>query len=104
MKISKQNTNKYLRLNKWEIEIIKREIEKNFGKCDIYIFGSQTDIKKTGGDVDIYVISSKKIDIKTKLLTKIKLQDYLLKKIDIIISENQNREIEKEAKKGIKIN
>ena len=94
---------KSLRLNKEEIKIIKDIINKNFGKSEIYIFGSQINPNKLGGDIDIYVITSKKIDLKTKLLTKILLQDKLLKKVDIIISTDKTKEIEKEAIKGIKI-
>ncbi len=94
---------KSLRLSKEEIKIIKDIIFKEFGECEIYIFGSQTNLQKQGGDIDIYVISNKKIDLKTKLLTKSFLQDKLLKKVDIIISTNKNRAIEKEAIKGIKI-
>ena len=94
---------KSLRLNKEEIKIIKETIYKEFGEGEIYIFGSQTNLNKKGGDIDIYVVPNKKIDLKTKLLTKIKLQDTLLKKVDIIISTDKNRPIEKEAIKDIKI-
>jgi len=94
---------KSLRLNNEEIKIIKEIINKNFKDSEIYIFGSQTNLKKQGGDIDIYIITPKKTTLKTKLLTKIEIQDRLLKKVDIIISTNKNREIEKEALKGIKI-
>ena len=94
---------KSIRLDKKEIDFIKQMIQKDFGECEIYIFGSQTNLKKKGGDIDIYVISPKQIDFKTKIYTKIKLQDELLRKVDILISTNKNREIEIEAKKGIKL-
>jgi len=94
---------KSLRLEPYEIKTIKKIINKNFKKSEIYIFGSQTNLNKLGGDIDIYVITPNKIDLKTKLLTKIEIEDKLLKKVDIIVSTNKNREIEKEAKKGIKI-
>ena len=95
---------KSLRLSQKEIEIIKTIITSFFSNCEIYIFGSQTNLKKRGGDIDIFVIPSKEIDFKTKLLAKIKLQDKLLKPVDIIISTDLNRDIEKEALKGVKIN
>jgi len=94
---------KFLRLSQKEIEIIKNIITSSFGKSEIYIFGSQTNLKKRGGDIDIFVIPSKEIDFKTKLLTKIKLQDELLKPVDIIISTDLNRDIEKEAIEGVEI-
>jgi predicted nucleotidyltransferase len=95
---------KSLRLSQKEIEIIKNIITSSFGKSKIYIFGSQTNLKKRGGDIDIFVIPSKEINFKTKLLTKIKLQDELLKPVNIIISSDLNRDIEKEALKSIRIN
>jgi len=94
---------KSLRLSKEEIDVIKNLINKNFGNSEIFIFGSQTNLKKLGGDIDIYVITPNKIDLKTKLLTKIEIEDKLLKKVDIIISTNKNNPIEKEAIKGVKI-
>ena len=47
---------KFLRLSQKEIEIIKNIITSSFGKSKIYIFGSQTNLKKRGGDIDIFII------------------------------------------------
>ena len=87
-----------LRLNQNEIKIIKQSLSK-YG--DIYIFGSQTNPEKKGGDIDIFI--TQKIPFEEKLKLKIKLQEKLLKKIDLIDHKDFNRDIEKEALKGIKI-
>ena len=87
-----------LRLNQNEIKIIKQSLSK-YG--NIYIFGSQTNPEKKGGDIDIFI--TQKIPFEEKLKLKIKLQEKLLKKIDLIDHKDFNRNIEKEALKGIKI-
>jgi len=95
--------NKSLRLNQEEITIIKNEIAQIFKECEIYIFGSQTDLKKQGGDVDIFVISPNKINLRDKLFLQSNLEEELLRKVDLLVSKDLNRDIEKEALKGVKI-
>jgi predicted nucleotidyltransferase len=60
-------------------------------------------MQKRGGDIDIFVICNKKIDLETKLKAKIELQDKLLTPVDIVISKDKNRMIEKEALKGVRL-
>ena len=45
-----------MRLTQEEIKKIKEVIFKIFGKSRIYVFGSRTDDKAKGGDIDIFVI------------------------------------------------
>jgi len=95
-----------MRLQKDEIELIKKEI-KNLIEGEIYIFGSRVDDNKKGGDVDIYIIPTDKLSAKAiyKISTeiKIRLEDKLFMPVDVVISKDKNRPIEKEAIKGIKI-
>ena len=91
------------RLNQLQIETIKNIIYIHFGECEIYLFGSQTNLKKRGGDIDIFIICNKKIDLETKLKAKIELQNKLLTPVDIVISKDKNRTIEKEALKGVQL-
>jgi predicted nucleotidyltransferase len=91
------------RLNQTQIDTIKNIIYNHFGECEIYIFGSQIDTQKRGGDIDIFVICNKKIDLETKLKAKIALQNKLLIPVDIVISKDKNRMIEKEALKGVRL-
>jgi len=93
---------KLLRLNQEEIKVIKKEIESIFGKSEIYIFGSQTDLKKRGGDIDIFITPINRENLfKKKLKLKVILADKLLKPIDIVI--DKNNEFSKIAKKGVKL-
>jgi len=95
-----------MRLTHKEIDFIKKTIFK-YIKGDIYIFGSRLDNKVRGGDVDIYIIPQTFLDVSTreklKFIISDILEDELFMPVDIIISKDKNREIEKIASKGVKI-
>jgi len=93
-----------MRLKKQEIINIQTTIKKYFGESQIYIFGSRIKEHKKGGDIDIFIIPQNRNDLaKKSAKVKFWLEESLLKPIDIIIHQNFEREIEKEALKGIKI-
>jgi len=94
-----------LRLKDTEIEAIKSVFNEVFGKGEIYLFGSRVDDNKRGGDIDLYLM----VDTEDKFNKKIKFRAKLYRligerKIDVVFSEDENRLIEKEARKwGIKL-
>ncbi len=94
-----------MRLQKWEIEEIKKAAKLVFGEnVKIILFGSRVDDNKKGGDIDLYVITDDpSYEKKTKFW--IELQERLgEQKIDIILSEDSNRSIEKTAlKEGVEL-
>ena len=96
-----------MRLNLFEIENIINLKEKYFGKdAKIYLFGSRVDDNKKGGDIDLYLkrasISNDDYDFKNKFITELEsIIGY--QKIDLIVSRDENRIIEIEAKKGIEL-
>ncbi len=88
-----------MRLTDYEIESIKKVFEESFGNGKIYLFGSRVDDTQKGGDIDLYIqtrdrndIMIKKIQFLAKLKEKIGDQ-----KIDVIVSKDRTRVIEKEA-------
>ena len=89
-----------MRLSKKEIEIIKGTIRQNIDNSTIYLFGSRVNENKRGGDIDIFIIADK-IDYDTKLKIKAKLHSLLHKPIDIVWHRDFDRDIEKEALKGV---
>jgi len=96
-----------LRLTEMEIKAIKELAVEIFGEgTRVFLFGSRTDPSKKGGDIDLYIIPAnreKHFDKYLKYLGKLKLTigD---QKIDLILQENPNRPIEKEAlEKGIEL-
>ncbi len=98
-----------MRLSTYEIDVIKDTFKDIFQNGDIYLFGSRIDDNKKGGDIDLYIKLSSPLQIKDMMAKKskfrLKLEDKIgEQKIDIIISRNTSRPIEKEAlQKGIKL-
>ena len=91
-----------MRLSKNEIKTIKQIVNKILPST-IYIFGSQLDDNKKGGDLDLYLIPKEKVSIEKIGLIKALLEEKLLLKVDIVIAKDKNRLIEKEALKGVKV-
>jgi len=92
-----------MRINKKDLEFIKSIINDYIKDAKIYIFGSMLDDKKRGGDIDIFIIADKNIDIKTKSRIKFLLEENLLRPVDLVFHTDFNRLIEKEALKGVLI-
>jgi len=93
-----------LRLSTYETELIKSRVQTVFGEALIYLFGSRVDDSKKGGDIDLYIISKVQDDLfRKKIKLKTLLEDLLYKPVDIIVSTDKERIIEKEAIKGIRI-
>ena len=95
-----------MRLKKKEIDYIKAVVNAFLPHCQIYIFGSI--FKNTrGGDIDIFIVSKEKLNIKKRLFIQAKIEEILeeefLRPVDVIISKDLNRTIEKEAIKGVLI-
>ena len=95
-----------MRLTLYERETIRKVADEVFGNCEVFLFGSRVDNSKLGGDIDLYIKVTNKVNLfkkKIKFLAKL-VMELEEQKIDIIFDENPNRPIEKEAKKwGIKI-
>ncbi|SMN01008.1 DNA polymerase, beta-like region [uncultured Candidatus Thioglobus sp.] len=98
-----------MRLTNFEIESIKQVFDEVFKDGSVCLFGSRVDDTKKGGDIDLYLRLNYPLDTKRRLYKasqfRIKLEDKIgEQKIDIIISKNINRRIEKEAiKNGIEL-
>jgi len=92
-----------MRLTQSEITLIKNTIKKYINDAKIYIFGSRLDDSKKGGDIDIFIITDKKVTLQIEAKIKFFLEEELLKPIDLVFHRDFEREIEKEALKGIEI-
>ena len=91
-----------MRLSTYEINSIKDTFSDIFKDGKIFLFGSRVDDNKRGGDIDLFIklnypLSTKEIlDKKSKF--KLALYDKIgEQKIDVVISKDENRSIEKEA-------
>ena len=64
-----------MRLSKRIITILQDNIKKSFGNVNVYLFGSRTDDNKRGGDIDLAIdtnISKQEFRKKKSLLLTIK--------------------------------
>lgn len=96
-----------MRLSSLEINAIKTKGEKIFGSsCTIYLFGSRVNDELKGGDIDLFIETNEQNDLiekKIQFLIEVKtlIGD---QKIDLVIAEDSDRLIEKEARRtGVKL-
>ena len=90
-----------MRLSKYYRDSIHTVFDSVFEEGNIYLFGSRVDDAKKGGDIDLYIeVKNKKdlFDKKIKFLSRLK-RKIENQKIDVVFNEDENRLIEKEAKK-----
>lgn len=75
-----------MRLNKKDIEIIKRTILDYLSDAKIYLFGSRVDDSKKGGDIDLIIETKYSIELRDelKLLCDLELNG-IERKIDLLI-------------------
>lgn len=76
-----------MRLHKDQIETLKKTILSLDSNAEIVLFGSRTDDKKKGGDIDILIVSCK---LNRKDIWKIRdkfFDDFGEQKLDIIIDD-----------------
>ena len=88
-----------MRLTKHEIGAIKTSLAEVFPGARIYLFGSRVDDKRRGGDIDLYILTKerdrlawKRVDFLVRLKRRIGER-----RIDVVISRDPNRPIEREA-------
>jgi len=92
-----------MRISDKELNLIKNTIQKYIKDAKIYLFGSIIDDNKKGGDVDIFIITNQKVDLKIKSKIKFFLEENLLREVDLVFHKDFHRLIEQEALKGILI-
>ena len=76
-----------MRLSVIEIEIIKEITQKVYEKdAKVFIFGSRADDTKKGGDIDLYIETTKNATIQDKLNFLVDIENKMgEQKVDIIV-------------------
>ena len=97
-----------MRISEQNREIIRIAFAEHFSEGELFLFGSRTDDKKKGGDIDLLIEYNQTISRMEQYQLKIKFLVQLKKIIDdqkidvIIINLQQNNSIFHEAyKEGI---
>lgn len=76
-----------MRLTVREVQTIKQAVADFDSEARVYLYGSRVDDNKQGGDIDLFIISSK-IDLEKKIRLRLKLYDGLgEQKIDLLVAE-----------------
>ncbi|KFJ42681.1 nucleotidyltransferase domain-containing protein [Francisella philomiragia] len=95
-----------MRLTEFEIKSIITSFKQCFDSGDIYLFGSRIDDTAKGGDIDLYIDTQDTSDLVTKKIQFINILKSIIgeQKVDVILSIDKTRDIEKQAlKEGIKL-
>ncbi len=97
-----------MRLSKRVITVLKDSIKKSFGDVNIYLFGSRTDDSKKGGDIDLAIdtnISREEFRKKKSLLLAMLTRIGFAYKIDIVNFNTKDDLLYNEIQKNhIKLN
>ncbi len=74
-----------MRVEKEYIDFLKREIKKVNKSAEVYLFGSRVNDRKKGGDIDIFILSGKKLNpLKLAIIKARFYQRFGERKIDLI--------------------
>ena len=97
-----------MRLSKRIINILQDNIKKSFGDVNIYLFGSRTDDTKKGGDIDLAIdtnISKQEFRKKKSLFLTLLMRIDFDYKIDIVNFNTKDELLYNEIQQNhIKIN
>jgi len=88
-----------MRLTDYEIASIRKSFKEIFKSGKIYLFGSRVDDRQKGGDIDLYIVDhniNNILESKLEFLVSLK-QKIGYQKIDLIVSRDKSRALEKEA-------
>ena len=82
-----------MRLDKYDIKIIKSVILEYISDARIFLFGSRVLDNKRGGDIDLFVVTNQpvKYDDELEILTELELKG-ISRKVDLIVKSPEKNE------------
>lgn len=88
-----------MRLTAFEVNAIKQSAQEIFGStAEVLLFGSRVDDTKKGGDIDLYITTQTGNDLAHKIKFLVSLEQKIgEQKINVILSADKNRPIERQA-------
>lgn len=92
-----------MRLLPKETQAIRQVLLNADPQGRIFLFGSRIDDEKKGGDIDIFFETSKKLELKAKLLLEYKLTTLCETKVELLVKnlEQEEKAIFGIARKGV---
>lgn len=76
-----------MRISREQIDFLKKEIKAILPDAVVYLFGSRTDDNKKGGDIDVMILSDKRLRWKEKARIRWRyFEKYGEQKLDIVSS------------------
>ena len=92
-----------MRLSNRIIEILQENIKKSFGDVNVYLFGSRTDNTKKGGDIDLAIetkLSKEEFRKKKSLFLSLLIRIDFDYKIDIVNFNTKDKLLYDEIQKN----
>ena len=87
-----ETVEKKIRLSSDKAEFLKRKITDAEPSARVFLFGSRTDIKAKGGDIDIMVISENEIPLsKIAPIRRAFFTNFGWQKLDIVIFKSDDQ-------------
>jgi predicted nucleotidyltransferase len=82
-----------MRLEKIEIDLLKKSLSSLASDAKLYLFGSRVDDDKRGGDIDLLVVSDKLSKRQLRTLRLEFFKHFGEQKIDIVLDDGSFRSV-----------
>jgi predicted nucleotidyltransferase len=94
-----------MRLSAHELNVIRSEVLNADADGKIFLFGSRADDSRRGGDIDLFVETSYRLDLKRRMLLEHRISSACDTKVDMVFKSPSDAEspIHQIARRGVKL-
>ena len=80
-----------MRINTAQRQSILQATRRSFGlDAKVWLFGSRVDDARRGGDLDLYVETTRSYPLSTELLCKISIEESLDLHVDLVVNDHRS--------------
>ena len=80
-----------MRINTDQHQSILQATRRSFGTdVQVWLFGSRVDDTRRGGDLDLYVETTRSFPLSTELLCKISIEESLDLNVDLVVNDQKS--------------
>jgi len=77
-----------MRISSEQTSLIRTEVEKHLGpESRVWLFGSRTDDRRRGGDLDLFVETGGRVGLLQILRCKYRLEELFDLRVDLVVKE-----------------